>query len=162
VAVLGARAARWGRAEADAGVVDQTMQRPKAPSDVLDECPDLGDGGQIGDRDLAATDALDRRRGPLAAAPVDDHPRAPMPQPPGQLLPDPRRRPRHQHGAIHATILHRARVSLPAAPEQLDWEAWFKLQLTSAPDRESGAPSRLCQKSQGWYGDPKRCHGQKR
>jgi hypothetical protein len=99
------RAARRGRAEADAGVVHQTMQGPKALGNVLDERPDLGEGGQIGDRDLAAADARGRGRGPLVAAAVHDHPRATLQQPPGQLLPDPCRGARHQHDAIHAPPL---------------------------------------------------------
>jgi hypothetical protein len=66
-------------------------QLSKAPSDVLDERRDLGEGGQIGDRDLATADARGggRGRGPLAAAAVHDHPRASLEQPPGQLLPIP-------------------------------------------------------------------------
>jgi hypothetical protein len=115
VAVVGALAARRRRVVADAGVVDETMQPPEAPSDLVDERADLREGGEIGDHDLATADALDRRRGPLLAAPVHHHMRAPLKQPPGELLPDPSCRARHQHGVIHASPSP-AIFSLQAAP----------------------------------------------
>jgi hypothetical protein len=101
VAVLGALAARRRRVVPDAGVVDETVQLPETPSDLSHEGADLCKGRKIGDRDLAPADALDRRRRPLAAAPMHDHACIAFQQPPGQLLPDPSRRPGHQHGVIH-------------------------------------------------------------
>jgi hypothetical protein len=78
VAVLGALAARRRRVVADAGVVDQTRQRPEAPGDLVDKSADLREGGEIGGNDLTTADTLDRRRRPLVAAPVHDHARAPL------------------------------------------------------------------------------------
>src|SRR4029453_19455877 len=94
VAVVGALAARRRRVVADAGVVAQTIHPPEAPNGLVDERADLREGGEIGDHDLATADALDRPRGPLLAAPVHHHTRAPLQQPPGELLPHPSRRPR--------------------------------------------------------------------